>query len=521
MPGSTDKVLAPRRRSRGSSARQPQADAVVRGGLEGGRYRPLTDTDIGRLHGAVLDVLATIGMADATPDVIDLARAHGGTITDSGRVCFPRALVEDMLAVAAHDFVMYSRDGQSDVHVGGKRVYFATSGEAISVFDPKSRTYRPSTLLDIYDCARLCDRLDNIHQFGQTCVATEIVDPLDRDLSIAYALAAGTRKTSGMSISCAENIAAVIALYDTILGREGLFIERPFCSIGGCCPVVSPLRFAKDSLDVLVQTSRLGLVGDVAIAGQAGATAPVTLAGTLVQTLAETLACLVVVNMIRPGCPMMFGAWPFVSDLRTGAFTGGSGEQALLMAAVAQMAQFYNLPASVAAGMSDAKLPDNQAGFEKGVSTAVVALAGGNFVSESAGMLASLLGVSFAALVIDNDMLGIVQRTLRGIEVTDETLSVDVIREVAEGPGHYLGHAETLARMKTEFLYPTIANRTAPDAWREAGARGIHDTAAERARDILSSHYPTYIDARTDDEIRNRFPIRLQKQDMQPGNGRW
>ncbi len=518
-------VLVRRRRSGGAGARhgvrQPQTDAVVRGGLEGGRYRPLSDADIHRLHGAALDVLATIGMADATPEVLALALERGCTITESGRVCFPRALVEDVLAGAAREFFMYGRDGERAVHIGGNRVYFATSGEAISILDSKTPSYRPSTLLDLYDCARLCDTLDNIHQFGQTCVATDIADPLERDLSVAYALAAGTRKTCGMSISGADNIAAVISLYDMVLGREGRFAERPFCSIGGCCPVVSPLRFARDSLDVLVRTSRLGLVGDIAIAGQAGATAPVTLAGTLVQTLAETLACLVVVNMVRPGCPMMFGAWPFVSDLRTGAFTGGSGEQALLMAAVAQMARFYDLPASVAAGMSDSKLPDNQAGFEKGVTTAIVALTGGNFVSESAGMLASLLAISFEAFVIDNDMLGLVQRTLRGIEVTDETLAVDVIREVVEGPGHYLGHAETLAKMKSEFLYPTIANRRGPDAWREAGAKDIRSVAAERVGAVLSRHYPPYIDAKTDAEIRSRFPIRLRAEDMRPGNGRW
>jgi trimethylamine--corrinoid protein Co-methyltransferase len=499
----------------------PHARAVVRGGLEGGQYRPLSDSDMRRLHGAVLNVLATIGMADATPEVLELARAQGCTIAPSGRLCLSRALVEDVLARTARDFVMYGRHGHGDVHIGGKRVYFATSGEAISVFDPKTRSYRPSTLLDLYDCARLCDTLDNIHQFGQTCVPTEISDPLERDLGIAYAIAAGTRKTCGMSISCAGNIGAVIALYDIILGGEGRFRERPFCSIGGCCPVVSPLRFAKDSLDVLVETSRLGLVGDIAIAGQAGTTAPVTLAGALVQTLAETLACLVVVNMVRPGCPMMFGAWPLVSDLRTGAFTGGSGEQAVLMAAAAQMAAFYGIPASIAAGMSDSKLPDNQAGFEKGVTAAVAALAGGNFVSESAGMLASLLGVSFEALVIDNEMLGLVQRVLRGIEVTDETLAVDAIREVVEGPGHYLGHADTLAKMRSEFLYPTIADRSAPDVWCAADAKDIHDVARENVYKILSQHYPSYIDAKTDAEIRNRFPIRLQVADMRRGNGRW
>lgn len=514
-------------RSGGRAARLAARDArgisaAVRPGLEGGRYRVLTEHDVQRIHRAVLEVLETVGMAGATPEVAELALAKGCVLHGSGRLLFPRGLVEDTLARAGREFVMYARDGGSELHIGGGKVYFATSGEAISIFDPETRRYRPSTLLDIYDCARLVDTLEHIHQFGQTCVATEITDPLERDVSIAYALAAGTIKTSGMSISGAGNLKAVVALYDMILGGEGRFVARPFCSIGGCCPVVSPLRFAEESLTTLVETVRLGLIGDIAIAGQAGATAPVTLAGALVQSLVETLACLCIVDMVRPGAPMLFGAWPFVSDLRTGSFTGGSGEQGLLMAAVAQMANFYDLPSSVAAGMSDAKSPDNQSGFEKGVTTAVVALAGGNFISEAAGMQASLLGVSYEALVIDNDMLGVVQRTLRGIEVSDETLAVDIIREVAlGGPGHFLGHTDTLAKMKTEYLYPAIADRQSPEMWRQAGARDIQEVARERVRRVLSSHYPQYIEPKLDAEIRGRFPIQLSPAAMRAGDGRW
>lgn len=514
-----------KRRNGGRSGRMLAREASQSGaiwpGLEGGLYRPLSDNDVHRIHGSVMEVLSTIGMADATPELIELACGRGCSLSDRGRLLFPQSLIEDVLAAAPREFTMYSRDGRSSVSVGERRVYFATSGEAISIVDSETGTYRPSTLVDIYDCARLCDTLESIHQFGQPCVATDIASPLERDLGIAYALAAGTLKTSGMSISSAENLQAVIALYDVVLGGEGRFVDRPFCSIGGCCPVVSPLRFARESLEVLMETSRLGLVGDVAIAGQAGATAPVTLAGALVQCLAETLACLIVVNLVRPGCPMMFGAWPFVSDLRTGSFTGGSGEQALLMAAVAQMANFYRLPGSVAAGMTDAKLPDNQAGFEKGVTTAIAALAGGNFVSESAGMLASLVGVSFEALVIDNDMLGIIQRTLRGIEVNDETMAVPVIREVVEGAGHFLSHATTLERMETEYLYPRIADRRTPDGWREAGAPDIRESARRRVRETLAEHYPAYIEPRRDAEIRARFPIQLPLEQMRPGSGRW
>ncbi len=498
------------------------ASGAVHAGLQGGRYQVLSEHDKERVHGAVLEVLETVGMADATPEVRAMALAHGCPLHESGRILFPRALVEDSIAQAGREIRMFSRDGKSELHVGGEKVHFATSGEAISILDPDTRTYRPSTLLDIYDCARLVDTLEHIHQFGQTCVATEMTDPLERDVSIAYALAAGTIKTSGMSISGAGNLSTVIALYDLILGGEGRFVERPFCSIAGCCPVVSPLRFAEDSLNTLVESIRLGLIGDIAIAGQAGATAPVTLAGALVQSLAETLACLCVVNMVKRGSPMLFGAWPFVSDLRTGSFTGGSGEQGLLMAAVAQMANFYDLPSSVAAGMSDAKLPDNQSGFEKGVTTAAVALAGGNFISEAAGMQASLLGVSYEALVIDNDMLGVVQRTLRGIEVSEETLAVEIIREVSlGGPGHFLGHTDTLAKMETEYLYPAIANRQSPDVWRQGGAQDIHEAARARVRQVLSTHYPRYIEPAIDEELRRRFPIQLSTEAMRAECGRW
>jgi trimethylamine--corrinoid protein Co-methyltransferase len=151
-----------------------------------------------------------------------------------------------------------------------------------------------------------------------------------------------------------------------------------------------------------------------------------------------------------------------------------------------------------------------------------VALAGGNFISEAAGMQASLLGVSYEALVIDNDMLGVVQRTLRGIEVSDETLAVDIIREVAlGGPGHFLGHTDTLAKMETEYLYPAIANRQSPDVWRQAGSRDIHEAARERVRKVLSTHYPDYIEPAVDAEIRSRFPIQLSTAAMQADSGRW
>jgi trimethylamine--corrinoid protein Co-methyltransferase len=200
--------------------------------------------------------------------------------------------------------------------------------------------------------------------------------------------------------------------------------------------------------------------------------------------------------------------------------SGGSGEQAVLSAACAQMAQFYDLPGAVPAGMTDSKLPDAQSGFEKGYTVALAAQAGGNLIYESAGMHASLLGFCLESCVIDNDMLGSIMRTVRGIEVTDDSLSVEAVREVCtEGPGHFLGHAQTLDLMEKDYVYPEVGDRSSPKEWIEKGSTNMVQRARVRTEAILAEHYPRHIDADLDARIRREFPIRLPLKNMSPKNG--
>ncbi len=264
-----------------------------------------------------------------------------------------------------------------------------------------------------------------------------------------------------------------------------------------------------------------GLTSDIAVAPQSGATAPATLAGILAQVVAETLSCLAVVNLIRPGCPVTFAAWPFVTDLRTGSFSGGSGEQALLAAAAVQMANFYDLPSSVGAGMTDSKIPDAQYGYEKGLSIALAALSGANRVCEVGGMMGSLMGCSFESMVIDNEAVGMVQRTIRGIEVTDETLATENIHRCAVDPGHFLGSDETLRVMETEYVYPKLMDRGPADRWRAEGRLDLLERSRIASREILSTHYPNYFSSQADAKIRDQFPIRIAAADMSPESGRW
>jgi len=474
-----------------------------------------------RICDTALELLENIGIGDPIPEILRYALPGGCILGEDNRLRFPRTLVEDLIDISAKEYVCYAPDPRHDLEVSGEKVYFCTSGESVSILDYESQNFRPTKLVDLYDAARLADTLEHIHSFGQPFIAAEYsTEVYVHDVNIAYAELAGTCKSFSLGIAEVDHIEPLVALFDAYLGEEGAFLKRPFCTIGGC-PIVSPLRFGSDNAQVLVKLAELGLVGDVAVAPQAGATSPAALAGTLAQCFAETLACMAVMNLVRPGSAINFGMWPFISDLRTGAFSGGSGEEALVMAATAQLCNHFGFITSVASGMTDSKTMDAQAGYEKAITSTALALAGGNLIAAYPGIVGSLIGQSFEGMVIDNDMLGNVQRLLRGIEVTDETLSYEVIENTVFGAGHFLNQPQTLELMQKEYLYPEVADRRTPGEWAVTGKEDIYKLAHEKVKKTLSSHYPDYIDPAADRRIRDNFPIRLEREDMRAGNGRW
>ena len=475
----------------------------------GAWFKPLSSSDVERVHQTALDLLETVGMGAPTKQVCEIAVEKGCTLHDTGRLHFPRALVEDAIALAAKSFVVHGRTAEFDFEARNGKINMCTGGAAVKMLDSPSRTYRASTLRDIYDLARLCDTLENIQWFARPVVATDVEDLFALDANTIYASAAGTSKHIATSITLGEHVHRLVPLLDHLAGGEGAFARRPFCTVHATT-VVSPMTFAADSLDVACAAVEIGMPIHVQTGPQAGATAPAALAGTLAQVCAEGLASLTVINLLKPGYPVVLGNWPFVSDLRTGAFSGGGGEQALLGAASGQMSAFYGVPGGMGAGMSDSKVPDNQAGFEKALSMVLASLSGGGFVYESAGMLASLLGCSFEAMVIDDDMLSSIRRIARGIEVSDETLSFQVIADTVAGPGHFLGADQTMSLMETEFTYPRHADRASPDDWASGGGEDIWQRAALRVNEVLGTHYPQLIDRTTDSRIREAFQIQLE-----------
>jgi trimethylamine---corrinoid protein Co-methyltransferase len=507
----------------GRAARQamraaPLTDDVrpVRPGMEGGRYQALRPADIEKIHEAALDVLATIGIADAIPSCIELMTSKGCTLSPEGRLLFPRALIDETLQMAARRFPLYAQDPRHDLEPWGTKVYFGTAGAAVYIVDPVTGEYRESTSQDCYDIARLVDTMEHIHFYQRTVVPRDLPDPAEMDINTCYLSVAGTTKHVGTSWVHPDHLEASIQMLHHIAGGEKAWRERPFVSQSNCF-VVPPLKFAADACRCLEVAVKAGMPVLLLSAGQAGATAPAALAGALVQEVAEVLAGLAYVNAIVPGHPAIFGLWPFVSDLRSGAMSGGSPEQALLSSACAQMGHYYDLTLGTSSGIADAKMPDYQSGAEKGYNHALVGNSGANLIYESAGMHGSLLGFSLEGVVLDNDTIGACQRTIKGIEVNDDTLSIDVMRAaVVGGPGHYLGSKQTLELMQREYIYPAICDRLSPKEWAELGRPAVLDRAATKVREVLATHHPRHIPDAIDDLIRAELPIRLDRARMRP-----
>ena len=506
----------PSRRAGGRLARRsaraaPLAEHLrpVRAGLPGGRYQPLSQEGIERIHQAVLDALETIGLADAPQSGIDYMTAAGAILGDDGRLRFPRALIEDTIASANRSITLYSRDGKNDLDLSGSNVHFGTAGAAVHVVDVEGRNYRDSTVKDLFDAARLTDKLDNIHFLQRPMVCRDIVDNREMDLNTIYACCSGTTKHVGTSFTEVGFARDAFKMLHMIAGGEDAWRARPFVSNSNCF-VVPPMKFATESCLVMEECIHQGMPILLLSAGQAGATAPAPIAGAIVQAVAECLAGLFYVQSIKPGHTAIFGTWPFVSDLRTGAMSGGSGEQALLTAGCAQMHRFYNLPGGAAAGIADAKLPDMQAGWEQATSNVMAGLSGLNMVYEAAGMHASLLGFCLESLVLGDDLLGQAMRCVRGIEVTEDTVSVDVIRQTCMGgPGHYLGSDQTLSVMQTEYIYPELGDRTSPKEWDELGKPDLIQKAIARKEAILSEPSSARFAPDVDRDIREAFKIHL------------
>jgi trimethylamine--corrinoid protein Co-methyltransferase len=328
------------------------------------------------------------------------------------------------------------------------------------------------------------------------------------DVNTYYTGLCNTTKHVQAGVYSVDGIRDTVKMCERIAGGAEVLRRRPIVSFITSW-MVSPLKFATEVTTLLIETCRQRIPVVLSAAPMAGSTAPVTLAGMLAQLTAEQLSGLVLTQLARQGAPVLLGPIPATADMKTGRYLGGAAEFGLTNAAMAQMAQFYRLPIYNSAGMTDAKIPDIQAGFEKGMSAVLAALAGSNFIHHAAGMLENMNAVAAEQFVIDNDILGMATRVLRGIEVNDETLALDVIDDVGPG-GHYLMAEHTIRHMRSEFYYPSaVVDRQGRDMWQQEGGLDARERARQIARDILANHRPAPLDPAVEGWIRQRFELRI------------
>ena len=496
------KKLVRRKRSKAAPS------APANGPFTGGAFAPLSPHDRDAIIEHAFSILGTVGIADAPNWLRDQLLELGARERADGRIVFPQAMVDRALQRASKRVSLPGFDENRGIDVGGGVVHIGTGGAAVQTLDSATGVYRDSTLQDLYRATRVLDQCNNVHYGVRLLVARDMPSPLDLDINTAFACLRATSKPIGVSFDNASHVAPVCQLFDLALQREQGFRKHPFC-FAVIVHAVSPLKYAAEGVDIMRAAIVAGMPLQICTAAQAGATSPAALAGALAQGLAESIAGLLVVDALKPGHPCIFAFMPFISDLRTGAMSGGGGEAAIANAAAAQLLRALDLPGTVSAGMTDSKLQDAQAGYEKGYTIALAAHAGADMINLSVGMLGSIMVASPESLVIDDDMCGAILRSVRGIEIGADTLDLAAIERVVAGDGHYLGETHTLQLMKTEYVYPALGDRQSVADWLEAGAESIWQRAQRRVDTLLRETRPDHLPVHAEQAIRAQFDIHL------------
>lgn len=468
----------------------------------GGSYRALADRDIENVHETSIRILTEVGFEISYPPALELLQKHGATIDyNKNRVFLKREIISRFIKQAPAEFTFYGLEKGKEIVLGGKRVHFGTGGKALYVLDQK-RKRRPAVLQDIENFGRLADELEHVDFF---IVPTHPHDVNINSIDINefyYALRSTGKPVMG-GVFSREGLEKVLEMSALIAGGPEELHKRPF--VGFITAITSPLKMEDDRAEILFETARHGLPLVISTAPIAGATSPVTLAGTLALQNAEALVGVILSQLVNPGTPVFYSAVPCTMDMRSGSFLMGSIESGLMNAAITQMAHYYRLPCYVTVGVADSKVPDAQAAHETATTCMLAALAGGNFIHQAFGFLDGALTISYGQFVIDNDIVGSCLRTLRGIETNTKTLAFDVIADVGPG-GNFLAQKHTVEYMRTESYTPRVRNRQDYETWFKTGAKDSWEKAEEIVLEILSDPPRQFIPVDIDKKIRSIYP---------------
>ena len=450
------------------------------------RFRPrlsvLSGDQIEQIHQATLEVLERTGVKLTHPRALELLDGAGARV-EGDRVHIPSWLVEDAIRKAPSRVVLGNRSCERKVFLEGDKVWFGPSLDCIDYLDPETDVRRRFVSDDCRITSTIADALPN-YTWVMTIGMADDVPPDIADRVIAKQVFTYTEKPL---VFCCKDASSVRDIYEMALlitGGEDQFQQAPTCV--HYSEPISPLLYYDPAVEKILFCADNGIPLINYPAPQAGSTAPATFAGEVVQGSAESLSGLVLTQLANPGTPFIYGAFATVMDMRTTVFSYAAPEMSLMVAALAQMAQHYQLPFFGTAGCSDAKFPDAQAAAEATFSCLASAMVGANLVHDS-GWLDHGSVASPAYMVLVNEILHMVDRFVPGMPVNEETLALDVIDHVGPG-GHYLEEEHTYSHFK-DVWYSDLFDRTVLDEWRAQGERHFAERLREKTREVMD-HQP-------------------------------
>jgi trimethylamine--corrinoid protein Co-methyltransferase len=466
-------------------------------------FQLLSREQIETIHLSSLKILEEIGVMIQSDAALKLLADAGADVDWTKKIAgVPQHLVNESLVKAPSTIRLYSRDGKHDLLLEENRVHYDPGSAALYLLDSQTREIRRPISKDLADFVRLTDGLEHIQAQSTALVVSDVPDAIvDRyRLYIVLRNSSKTIVTGTFSIDGLYDMKDMLA---AIRGGEKELARKPM-AIFDLCPS-APLKWGDFIVQNLIDCARYGIPAEILPMPQLGATGPVTLAGSLVQLNAEFLSGLVISQLANPGAPVIYGGSPTTFDMRHLTARLGAIETIMMGCAYAQIGKYYGLPTHMYLGLSDAKIVDAQSGFESGIGITLGALAGINMIS-GPGMLDFENCQSFEKLVIDDTICGMALRLVRGIDVNDETLAVDLIRKVGVG-GHYLAQRHTMEWLSKEIFNPSdLVDRRELSAWKKLGSKDTVQRAREIAQGILRDHkpepLPTDIEKNLDDVTR-------------------
>ncbi len=471
--------------------------------FKGGSNRIFSESEIKEIHDASVYLMEKVGLKMHNPRVRQIFADHGAVVDDGAAIVkIPRAMLEEAVAAAPSRVLLCGREEKNDLVLEGTNTYLGTGGTVLYTLDLETGERRPTEARDVAGYARMTDALENVAFFVINCYPQD-VPAEEADVNRFYHALANTSKHVMGGIYTAAGLKNVIRLAEEIAGGKARLLERPFVSF--ITLIMSPLVMEVTYTDFLIEIVRYGLPVATPAEPLAGATGPVTLAGTVTVNNVESLAGLVLAQLIRKGHPTLYGSTASIMDMVSGTYMAGAIESALINAGCAEMAQYYRVPIYATGGMSDSKIPDCQAGYESAATVMLPALAGANYIHDAFGLLEFCTTLSYEKMVIDNEIVGMVLRAVRGIEVSPETVAAGIIAEVGPG-GNFLSHRHTAAHVRREFFFPRVADRQMRRDWEASGSSDTAERAREMASKIMREHRPLGFDEDLEALLRKNYP---------------